>query len=60
MARALADGLARALAAGDNREARRILAALSVLAADDALEAAPVSGGPVVDLAAERRKRGER
>jgi hypothetical protein len=34
--RAIADGLARALAAGDNREARRILAALSALAADDA------------------------
>jgi hypothetical protein len=48
----LADGLARALAVGDNREARRILAALSVLAADDAPEAAPVSGGPVLDLAA--------
>jgi hypothetical protein len=38
MGRALADGLARALAAGDNREARRILAALSALAADDVPE----------------------
>lgn len=58
--RALADGLARALAGGDNREARRILAALSALAADDVPEVAPVSGAPVIDLVAERRKRGER
>ena len=36
MGRTLAGGLARALAAGDNREARRILAALSALTADEA------------------------
>jgi hypothetical protein len=58
--RALTDGLARALASSDNREARRILAALSALTADDAPDATHVSGPAVVDLAAERRKRGER
>lgn len=58
--RALADGLARAFAGGDNREARRILAALSALTADDVPEVATVSGTPVIDLVAERRKRGER
>jgi hypothetical protein len=58
--RALADGLARAFGAGDDREARRILAALSALAADDMAKAPTGSRGPVVDLAAERRKRGDR
>jgi hypothetical protein len=56
LGRALADGLARAMAAGDMRAARIALAALSAL-----MEDAPEQGGaPVVDLAAERRKRGER
>jgi len=41
VARSLADALARALTAGDHRTARRILAALSALTADDATEAAP-------------------
>jgi hypothetical protein len=54
MGRALADGLARALASGDARTARVALAALSGLL-DDAPEG---SGAPVVDLAAEREKRG--
>jgi len=58
MGRSLADGLGRALAAGDNREARRILAALSALTADDLPDAAPASGAPVVDLAVERERRG--
>ena len=54
LARALADGLARALAAGDGRAARVALAALQELTADLGV------GAPVVDLAVERRKRGER
>jgi hypothetical protein len=52
--RALADGLARSLASGENQEARRILAALAVLAED---EVPPVSSVPA---AAERGKRGDR
>jgi hypothetical protein len=56
MGRALADGLARALAAGDGRAARVALAALSGLV-DDGPELAPGGGAPVVDLAAERRRR---
>jgi hypothetical protein len=55
--RALADGLARSLASGENQEARRILAALAALAEDEVPDAMPVSGAPA---AAERRKRGDR
>jgi hypothetical protein len=59
--RALVDGLARALAAGNNREARRILSALSALAAEDAPEAPPVRGRPVVvDLVTQGDKRVKR
>jgi hypothetical protein len=47
-----------ALSAGDNREARRILAALSALTADDVPEAARVSSATVVDLASKRKRRG--
>jgi hypothetical protein len=53
MGRALADGLARALAAGDTRAARVALAALAALV-DDAPEG---SGAAVVDLGTERRRR---
>ncbi len=60
MGRALADGLARALAVGDTRTARVALAALSGLV-DDAPEAAPGDGGAVVDFAAAAgRRRRER
>src|SRR5262249_4568575 len=51
--RALADGLARALAVGDSRTARIALAALSGLV-DDAPEG---GGAAVVDLGEERRRR---
>jgi hypothetical protein len=57
MGRAFADGLARALAAGDARAARIALTALSGL--DGAAEAAPLGDAPVVDLEAEQRKRNE-
>jgi hypothetical protein len=57
MGRALSEGLARALAAGDTRAARIALGALSGLV-DDTPEATPVAGAPVLDLSAERRKRG--
>jgi hypothetical protein len=54
MGRALADALARALAAGDARAARVALTALSGLV-DDAPEG---SGASIVDLAAARERRG--
>jgi hypothetical protein len=53
MGRALADGLARALAAGDARMAKIALAALSGLVD----EGAPEGNAAVVDLGAERRRR---
>jgi len=56
--RAIAEGYLLARAAGDNRKARRMLAALSALAADDdAPDAAQVGHAPVVDLEAERARR---
>jgi hypothetical protein len=55
MRRALADGLTRALAAGDERAARIALTALSGLM-DDGADAAPVGDAAVVDLMTERRR----
>ena len=59
LVRALADGAARAFAAGDSRAARVALAALSGLV-DDAPDAAPGNDAAVVNLATERRQRGDR
>jgi hypothetical protein len=56
MRRALADGLTRALAAGDDKAARIALTALSGLM-DDAPEAAPVGAVAVVDPMTEGRRR---
>ena len=56
MRRALAEGLTRALAAGDDKAARIALTALSGLM-DDAPEAASVGAVAVVDVIAEQRRR---
>ena len=58
MRRALAEGLTRALAAGDDKAARIALTALSGLM-DDAAEVASVGGAALVDPMTEGR-RGER
>jgi hypothetical protein len=55
MRRSLAEGLTRALAAGDDKAARIALTALSGLM-DDAADAAPVVGAAVVDPVTERRR----
>jgi hypothetical protein len=53
---ALADGAARAFAAGDTRAAMLALDTVRALVGD----AAQGTAAPVVDLGAERRKRSER
>ena len=55
MRRALAEGLTRALAAGDDKAARIALTALSGLM-DDAPEAAPIGSAAVVDPRTEGRR----
>jgi len=56
LVRALAEAVAGANAAGDGKAARVALAALGQLVGDEGA----AEGGAVVDLADERRKRGER
>jgi hypothetical protein len=56
LGRALADGVARAMAAGDARVAKIALAALAGLV-DDAADGEG-SAAAVIDLAAARQKRG--
>ena len=56
LVRALADGAAQAFAAGDTRAAMLALDTVRALVGDTA----DGTAAPVVDLGAERRKRGER
>ena len=56
LVRALAEAVAEATASGDSKAARVALAALGQLVGDDG---AGASDRGVIDLAAERRKRGE-
>ena len=55
MRRALAEGLTRALAAGDDKAARVAIVALSGLM-DDAADAAPVGGAGLVEPTTEARR----